>query len=206
MRLLNVVADLLTTPIEIIADAFAPDWAIHSEFFSNIEVLRSGEIANNIYMTTPSVIHYVSFVWDTSTKLYIYKCHGSFCPANPKHYITTQATVMRGRCEARQHQIRKAQRKKAAELEKALRKKKRQIRQTEQHMKRLRELPVKLLDEMLSMSIHEQVADPDHEPNIRLVITEYEPKPTAAELYEQMVRDDMYKVQKQRIKRSGRKH
>ena len=62
VRLLNVVADLLTTPIEIIADAFAPDWAIHSEFFSNIEVLRTGEIANTIYMTAPSVIHYVSFV------------------------------------------------------------------------------------------------------------------------------------------------
>ena len=204
-ELLLAVADLIVTPIDVIADAFAPYWAIHSEFFSNIEVMESGVIANNIYMTTPAAIYFVHFVWDTSSKLYEYKSHGSFCPADPKQHSKTEATVLRAQ-QARQHQIRKAQRKKAVELEKALRKKKRQIRQTEQHMKRLRELPVKLLDEMLSMSIHEQVADPDHEPNIRLVITEYEPKPTAAELYEQMVRDDMYKVQKQRIKRSGRKH
>ena len=203
---LLVVADIIMTPINVIADAFAPFWAIHSEFFSNVELLKSGDFANNIYMTAPSVIHYVQFIWDSSSKRYEYKSHGSFCPNDSREYRRGWSSTRARSQQAHQHQIRKAQRKKAAELEKALRKKKRQIRQTDQRLKRLRELPAKLLDEMASVSIHEQVADPDHEPNIRLVITEYEPQPTAAELYEQMVRDDMAKVQKQRIKRSGRKH
>ena len=195
LKWLAVVAKLLTTPLNIIGEAFGPHWAIRSEFFSNIELREDGLMINNLYMTTPTTIQFIHYEWDEQERCFSYVSHGHFLTYTPKE-DSPACQLVRNK-GLRLMRLKKAQRAEAVELEKQLRKKKRQIRQAEQQMKRLLERPVQLLAELLT-SVTEPTEETEHKPNITLVITEYEHKPTEAELYDQMVRADMEKVQRQR--------